>query len=252
MKGNLFRGSNYLVRGFKLLSSPGIRLFILIPLLVNLLIFSILIYFSLQQIALLVADIIAWLPAWLGFLEFLLWPLAVGFLLVIITYTFSLLANFIASPFNGLLAEKVEEMLTQENVPGADNLTDAVKDFPRAMKKEVEKLIYYLPKALVALGLTLVFMFTFPPMVTFIWFVLGAWMMSLQYVDFPMDNYQMSLEEVRQSIASERITSFGFGASVMLATMIPVVNFLVMPAAVCGATIYWVERLKQNESESQT
>jgi len=244
MKGNLFRGSNYLVRGFKLLSNPGIRLFIIVPVLVNLVIFSILIYVSIQQITVLLAEILTWLPEWLAFLEFLLWPLAVIFLLVVVTYSFSLVANFIASPFNGLLAEKVEEMLTEQNVPGPDNLVDALKDFPRAIKKELQKIAYYIPKALIAIVLTLVFSFTFPPAVTFIWFALGAWMMSLQYCDFPMDNYQMSLEEVRQSIATERMTSLGFGASVMFATMVPVLNFLVMPAAVCGATIYWVEQLK--------
>ncbi|MCP4040723.1 MAG: sulfate transporter CysZ, partial [Gammaproteobacteria bacterium] len=34
-----------------------------------------------------------------------------------------------------------------------------------------------------------------------------------------------------------------FGAAVTLALMIPVVNFLVIPAAVTGATAMWVEQL---------
>jgi CysZ protein len=36
-----------------------------------------------------------------------------------------------------------------------------------------------------------------------------------------------------------------FGAAVMVAIAIPLVNFLVIPAAVAGATILWVERLEK-------
>jgi CysZ protein len=36
------------------------------------------------------------------------------------------------------------------------------------------------------------------------------------------------------------LLAWGFGGLVMLCTMIPVVNFFVMPAAVAGATLIWV------------
>ena len=49
---------------------------------------------------------------------------------------------------------------------------------------------------------------------------------------------------MKHAIASKRLTSLGFGAGVMAGTMIPVVNFIIMPAAICGATVYWVEELK--------
>jgi CysZ protein len=70
-------------------------------------------------------------------------------------------------------------------------------------------------------------------------------MMALQYGDYPMDNHRYSLAQVKRELRREPLTSLGFGAAVMLGSMVPVLNFLIMPAAVCGATIYWVERLNR-------
>jgi CysZ protein len=60
-----------------------------------------------------------------------------------------------------------------------------------------------------------------------------------------MDNHRLSFSEARRRVASQRGTSFSFGALVMLGTMIPIVNLIIMPAAVCGGTLMWVERLKE-------
>ena len=83
------------------------------------------------------------------------------------------------------------------------------------------------------------------PAAPVLWFGLGTWMMALQYGDYPMDNHRYSLAQVKRELRREPLTSLGFGAAVMLGSMVPVLNFLIMPAAVCGATIYWVERLNR-------
>jgi len=41
-----------------------------------------------------------------------------------------------------------------------------------------------------------------------------------------------------------RLLSIGFGAAAASLTMIPVVNFIAMPAAVAGATAMWVRELQ--------
>ena len=50
------------------------------------------------------------LGAWLDWLRYLLWPLFVLTAVLLVFYTFSLLTNLIAAPFNGLLAEAVEKL----------------------------------------------------------------------------------------------------------------------------------------------
>lgn len=238
-------GSRYFWRGLRLLRRPELRLFVLLPLLLNVLVFTALIALSLDVFGGWIEQLMGWLPDWdwLALLRWILWPLMVMLLLVAVMYSFSVVANVIAAPFNGLLAERVEALLTGTE-PEAGGLTAALRDAPRAIGKELLKLLYYLPRALLVALLSLIFLFVFPPVSTALWFLLGAWMMALEYCDYPMDNHKFSLTEVRQRIATWRWSSLGFGGTVMLGTMVPVFNFIVMPAAVCGATVYWVERLR--------
>jgi len=66
------------------------------------------------------------LPAWLHWLEYLLIPLGVMSLLLSFAYTFTMLANFIAAPFNGLLSEKTEALLAKSSYPLESNYEKAL------------------------------------------------------------------------------------------------------------------------------
>lgn len=237
--GSPLRGANYLRRGFDLLWQPGIRPFVMVPLLINTVIFAFLIGLSVGQFEIWIDAIVAWLPEWLQFLRWLLWPVSMLLLLVVGAYAFGIVANVLGAPFNGLLAEKVESRLT-EIVEVDGGLGAALRDTPRAIGKEFAKLFSYLPLLLLVFILSLLFY----PAAPVLWFGLGTWMMALQYGDYPMDNHRYSLAQVKQELRREPLTSLGFGAAVMLGSMVPILNFLIMPAAVCGATIYWVERLQ--------
>ncbi len=233
-------GPAYLMRGFRLMRAPGIRLFVIIPLLINVLIFGSLTTLTLSQMGEWINQIMIWLPSWLDFLRWILWPLAVVLVLAVVMYVFSTVANLIAAPFNGLLAEKVEEYLTGTEVAGRETLLQALGSFPRSIGRECHKLLYYLLFAI----LTLIASFIISPAAPLLWFFLNAWMMALEYCDYPMDNHKLSFAEARRRLARQRGTSFSFGALVMLGTMVPILNLVIMPAAVCGGTLMWVERLK--------
>ncbi|WP_373082008.1 sulfate transporter CysZ [Zhongshania sp.] len=234
-------GPDYLLRGFKMLSQPGIRLFVAIPLLINILIFGAFTTLTLEAMSGWINQVIEWLPSWLDFLRWVLWPLAVILVLAIVMYIFSTVANIIASPFNGLLSEKVEEMLTGEEVAGRETIAMAIASFPKSIGRECQKLFYYLGFAI----LTLIASFVISPLAPLLWFALNAWMMALAYCDYPMDNHKLSFKEARTRISSQRGSSFSFGALVMLGTMVPILNLIIMPAAVCGGTLMWVERFKK-------
>lgn len=242
MNGNLGSGGDYLRRGLQLLRHPALRNYVIVPLLINLCLFTVLTALGLEQFRTWIDRLLHALPDWLQFLRWVLWPLAVLLLLVVVMYTFSAIANLIASPFNGLLAERAEALLTGGGPPAEGGVLAALKDTPRALGKELRKLLYYLPRALAVLLLSLIPLLY--PVVPLLWFLLGAWMMALEYCDYPMDNHRYSLPQVRRELGRERLTSLGFGGAVMLGTMVPLLNLIIMPAAVCGATLYWVERLR--------
>ncbi len=230
-----------------MLKEPSLRVFVILPLTINILVFSIALYFTFTQISGWIEQIMNSMWDWLDFLRWIIWPMVTGLVVVFVMHTFSMVANIIAAPFNGLLAEKAEELLTGKPVAGAEGFLGALKDTPRIIIKELGKLGYYLARALPIGLLALILLFIFPPAATLLWFLFGAWMLALEYCDYPMDNHQHSLKDVKTHIGNKRMTSLAFGSGTMLGTMIPIVNFMVMPAAVCGATIYWVEALKKAE-----
>jgi CysZ protein len=225
-----------------MLSHPKLRPFVIVPLVVNVVIFGSLIAWGLGWLVDRVNSAIAWLPEWLAFLEWILWPL-IGIAVALVTgYAFTAVALLIASPFNALLAEKAEELITGRPVAGLEGLGAALASVPRGIFREIAKIIYYIPMALFVLILS--FIPALNAIAPLLWFLLGAWMMSLQFVDYPMDNHQRSFRDVRIAVGERRLSSLGFGGLVAACASIPIVNFFVVPAAVVGATILYVEELR--------
>ena len=80
-----------------------------------------------------------------------------------------------------------------------------------------------------------------------LWLLFGVWMMAIQYIDYPADNHKLGWTEMLAWLRETRWQSMSFGGSVYLVLLIPVVNILMMPAAVAGATLFWVrERGAEN------
>ena len=239
MRGNFARGAGYLTRGARLLSHPALRAFVVIPLVINILIFGSLIGVGFSYISDLMDSMLSRVPDWLSFIEWILWPLIAITASLITGYLFTTVALIIASPFNALLAEKAEELITGQPVDSLGGLGAALLAIPRGVWRELVKVLYYIPMVILVLLLSFI-----PGVGAVAWLFLGAWMMSLQFVDYPMDNHQRSFAQVKAAVRSRRLTSLGFGGLVALCTGIPLVNFFVVPAAVVGATLLWCEELQ--------
>ena len=214
------------------------------PLLINLVLFSSAFYYLYLQLEDLFAYINDFIPAMLSWLNFILWPLAIIVVLVVFSFLFSSVANWIAAPFNGLLAEKVECHLTGQPAPEG-TMADIIKDIPRTLSREWIKLKYYLPKAIGCLVLFLIPVVgqTVAPV---LWFLFSAWMMAIQYCDYPFDNHKVGFNEMKSQLQQDRSSSLSFGFMVTIFSMIPIVNLVVMPVAICGATALYVDRYGSN------
>lgn len=241
---NMIKGARYLVQGFSLINQPGVRRFAYLPTLINTLLFSFAIWFGLSHFGgWLEALIPAWLPTWLeSLLMWIIWPLFVLLLALIVFFTFSIVANILAAPFNGILAEMVEIKLTGQTPPEMP-WAQIIKDSPRMVFNELRKILYLLMWVIPLLilswipGLNL--------LAPILWLFFSSWTLALDYHDYPMGNHQLAFKQQREILRSQRGLALGFGLATMVATMIPIVNFLVIPAAVAGATKLFVENLKQ-------
>ena len=239
MKGNPFTGIRYFQRGLKSLTNPGLKRFIVLPLLMNIVLMGGVSWWGISEISGLVDTVVEWLPSWLSWLSWILLPVAVVTLLVVVIYFFSAILNLIASPFNGLLSEALETQMTGQSLP-EESLAATIA---RTLARELRKLAYFIPRYLLLLVISFIPVINVASPV--LWFLFGAWVLTLQYLDYAMDNNGHSFAELHQALRKQPLTTLGFGFVVAIGFMIPIVNMLVMPAAVCGATLYWVEQLKQ-------
>ncbi|MEC6880790.1 sulfate transporter CysZ [Photobacterium piscicola] len=235
-------GAGYFFQGLQLASQPGTRRFVLIPLLINIVLLGSAFATLLSHLSGWINHWLNYLPSWLEWLSYILWPLLAIAALVSFSYFFSTIANWIAAPFNGLLAEYLEAKLTGKTPPD-DSLKALIKDLPRTMGREWTKLKYYLPKAI---GLLILMWIpaigqTVAPV---LWFLFNAWMMTIQYVDYPFDNHKVPFPAMRDALKQKRGQALSFGTVVMLLTMVPIINLFVMPIAVCGATAMWVDHYR--------
>ncbi len=233
---DLVTGPHYLIEGFRLLRRPGLRRFVLVPLSINVLLFGGLIGLAYGWVDGSSRYLVARLPDWLHWLSYLVIPVFVLTSLVVIFYGFSVVANLIAAPFNGLLAEAVERHLTGRPLEG--DWRQVLRDIAPSILSELRKLLYFALRAVPLLLLLLV------PVVnvaaSILWVLFSAWMMTVQYMDFPMANHRLFFKEQRARLRKRPLLAWSFGGLVMLATLVPVLNFFVMPAAVAGATALWV------------
>lgn len=242
LKGNPARGVSYLRRGAKLMLAPELRAFVIIPILINISLFATALYYSLVQFSGWLEQLLGYIPEWLNWLSWILWPMFVLMLLVIMAYSFTIVATLIASPFNGLLAEKAE-LLISDSPAGDSSLMATLASIPKSLAREVSKFLHYIP---LAIGIFIIGLIPLVQVIApLLWVLLGAWMMAIAYTDYVLDNNRLSFGIAKLKLRQARLSSLGFGGAIMLLTMIPIVNFFIMPAAVCGGVIFWHEELKQ-------
>lgn len=233
------RGLYYFIQGFKLIQHSRLRPFVIVPLLVNLLLFSVCFYFLFQQIGIWLDELETYL-SWFSWLIYILKPLAFILILVIFGFIFGSVANIIAAPFNGLLAEQTELLLSNAENTGM-SIKEVIYDIPRIFKREIIKILYYVPRALGLLILFLIPAFgqTVAPI---LWFLFTAWMITLQYSDYAFDNHKIDFKNMKTQLGSKKTQSLTFGSLIAFAQSIPVLNFIIMPVAVCGATAMWMDK----------
>lgn len=241
---NPLTGISYLFKAVPLLTQKGLKTYVIIPLIINIVFFSIGIYFGFSYFGEYMAKMLDtsglwnWVAAIVGFIKPLLYLLFGMTLFVLIFYTFSIMANIIAAPFNSLLAEATEKHLTGKPLDDSGGFKKIMKDIIPTIMSEMGKLVYMLLWSIPFL----IMLFIIPIIGPVIWFLFTAWMMSLQYMDYPMGNHQIKFPRQRSLQGKQRLFSLGFGSVTMGASMIPFVNFIIMPTAVIAATMIWLDQ----------
>ncbi|CAM3902752.1 sulfate transporter CysZ [Vreelandella rituensis] len=230
----MLNASTALLRGTRLVYSRGLRRYVFIPILVNLLVYVSMLHYVITHFGGWLGGWMAMVPAWLDWLSWLIWPLFVLSLVVVVFFTFTLVTHFIAAPFYGFLAAKVEIQATGRQPLDDRGLARTAVD---AVGRELVKLGYILPRAVLLFiiswipGLNL-----FAPL---LWALFSAWVMAITYLDYPMDNNKVTFAEMRKRLNGRWWQSLSYGGLVTLITWLPLANLFLIPGAVAGAVLMW-------------
>lgn len=242
------RGFSYVPRGFRLLGAPGLRRFVVVPVLVNVVVFVGLFWLGAAGFR----EFLDWLlpePAatngaswWeqalavaLVVVQWLLWPLFLLAGVILMFYLFTVVANLIGAPFNGMLSARVEQKATGAWPPAVEEGPGVLLEAAGSVLAELRKLAYFLTLALPALLLFLV------PVVNvvapLVWALVGGWILALEYADYPLSNRGIPFTQQRALVKARRARHLGFGLGVLGMTLVPGLNLLAMPTAVIGGTL---------------
>ena len=238
---------SFLGDGLRIAVSRECRIYVIIPILFNLALMSLAGYWLFTYLNSLIFYLFNMWPDFLIFLAYIISCLMAASIIFVACYFFSTVATILASPFYGLLADKVEMKL---NGTKSEDLGfgGVIRDIPRIIRRELKKQMFFIPRAL----LCLVVMFI--PLLNVIspvlWFLLTSWMGCLQYCDYAYDNHKIDFAVMRRDLAQNNLATLSFGALVAIAISVPVLNLIVPPAAVCAGTKYYLS-IKNLENQDE-
>lgn len=221
-------------QGFSLVLSPGLRRYVVVPVIINALLYAVVVALLCLHLPAWVDGAVQYLPHWLAWLSWLIWPLTALTLLVIVYFTFSVMVSVLASPFYGVLADKVEQRLSGQASNDARTLKQQCVD---GVQREWHKLRYMLPRlvGLLALGCVP----GMQPFMPVLWLMFSSWCLAMQYLDFVMDNHAVHFAQMRTYLSARRFHTLSFGLLLTPLIWVPVINLIAMPAAVAAGVVMW-------------
>lgn len=238
------QNSILLLHGYKQLLHKELRIYAAAPIVINIIIFSIAILSIsgfIEQLQTYINSFGNFASGFLSFLNYIIsaiaWlaaPVIYISCSIVFFYFFSSFTQFFAAPFNAILSEKVEKLYNLEQASEINTLS-----FWEVTKNTIPRELYKFYKSIKWLLLMLILLFI--PMVNLIVPLIGAWLLAIDYLDYPADNRGWSFKESLNIISKKPLKHLLFGFSIYLATLIPIVNFFVVPAAVIAGTLLWHE-----------
>ena len=220
--------------GLSDVGKPGVRPFVVVPMLIGLLVVSV----GMWAVFVYLEDFTTWfeglLPDWLSFLSFIVVPLIYLFSLALSAWLASFVAVILASPVLGNLSQAVDRLAGR----GGEAVETSVSAMLWAtVKRELIKLRYHLPR------LVILVIFSLLPVLNAVapalWWVFGAWMMAVQFADLAAENRGREFQGTLRLLNEHRTAALGFGIPASFVLAIPLLNFLFVPAVAAGGTRLW-------------
>ncbi len=114
------------------------------------------------------------------------------------------------------MSEKIEEMMTGNKINEDISFMSLVGS---SIRSQLGKLVYIL---LWSAGLLLISLIPVVNLISpVLWVVFGSWLLSLEYLDYPMGNHNLTFKQQKIMLSRRRGLSLGFGGMVMIFDQYP-------------------------------
>jgi len=225
-----FRAAPFLLR------HPGLLKYVLIPFTINTVVFSLAVFFGLDFFN---DVVVGYLPAgdqwyWL-LLYYLLWTIAVLVTAVLVFFSFTVIGNLIAAPFNDLLSERTEESILERRNEEPFSWRLFWGDILRTVGDETKKMAVFI------LGMAFLFLLNFLPgfgplLYAFLSVFFTLFFLAVEYTGFVFGRKHLTFKDQRRFIFGNFGSMAGFSLGVLALLTIPLLQFFCIPMAVVAAT----------------
>ncbi len=236
------RGFSYPLRAVKLFRrKPGLLKYLAIPFFINLLVFTATVYFGLDLFQGMLETYAPSADVWYGvLLYYLAWTVALLLTTVIVFFSFTVIGNLVASPFNELLSERTEELIRGAQSEERLSLRRFWKESRYAIIVEIKKMTVFVVCMILLFGINFI-----PGIGSLIYAVLAPvftlFFLAVEYMAFVLMRKQLSFAEQRRYIFKRPLLMSGYACGVFCMLAIPFVQFFCIPFAVVGATLLWCD-----------
>jgi CysZ protein len=172
-------------------------------------------------------------------LSYFLWIVAILVTMVLVFFSFTVIGAIIASPFNDILSEKTEELLT--GIPHEEPFVFKIflKDAFNTVKDESKKILIFVILMVFLLPLNFLPGGSLPYSVLTI--LLTIFFLVVEYTGYVFYRKHKTFREQRSFIFSQKFLMLGFGTGVMGVLAVPFLQLICIPLGVVGATQLWYD-----------
>ena len=232
-----------------LLQHPGLIRFILFPFSINILVFTAAVWAGLHFFSSTVIHYIPQGDAWYwALLTGLVWVFAVLLTMVLVFFSFSLVGTLLASPFNDLLSERTEELVTGLRPEQPFQLRHFLIGAFQTLADEGKKALVFVAGMVLLLLLNLL-----PGPGTLLFGVLSLlWtlvFLVIEYTGYIASRKGLRLAAQRRYLMRRKLAMFGFGCGLLCLLAVPLLQFLTIPLGVIAATRLWCADPPDTEKE---
>lgn len=242
-----------------LLRHRGLKRFAILPLIVNIIVYTLVIALFIWLLASLDLQVGEWqflgpVGGWLStaldyVLDTLKWIIAIPLILIVCYFTFTIVGLILAAPFNELLSARVEKRLHDPTALTSEPSPGMLRDSWVSLVDALQILSRQLLWTIIVLPLIFVPFIGWIPL-----FIVTGWFTGLGLVDPTLARHRRSRAEKDAMIAARRGEVFGLGVATELMLIVPFLGLFMLPLAVTGGTIIAVHAdpgTRPNDSPDQ-